>query len=208
MHEFCATGFWCDHRSSYKLIPNPFLFLHEAILASKCGGFQFPCDSENRRSAGTRSSVEYPVQTSSCIGTASRLTCIFPTQTCAAAAATPKRETHLSSVLDGCESILECSQRLETDSQSPQNNQRAKKVILAPPEGGYVWLDQADNELKLADVQIKVPTQFETFAGNRWRAVTWDTPIPVASGRALLLRAQGVTLMENWDMMQAFTQDL
>ncbi|KAF8144835.1 hypothetical protein K438DRAFT_1992398 [Mycena galopus ATCC 62051] len=88
------------------------------------------------------------------------------------------------------------------------NNQRAKKVILAPPEGGYVWLDQADNELKLADVQIKVPTQFETFAGNHWRAVTWDTPIPVASGRALLLRAQGVTLMENWDMMQAFTQDL
>ncbi|KAF8164180.1 hypothetical protein K438DRAFT_1984880 [Mycena galopus ATCC 62051] len=88
------------------------------------------------------------------------------------------------------------------------NNQRAKKVTLAPPEGGYVWLDQADNELKLADVQIKAPTQFETYVGNRWRAVTWDTPIPVASGRALLLRAQGVTLMENWDMMQVFTQEL
>ncbi|KAJ6591402.1 hypothetical protein B0H10DRAFT_2197474 [Mycena sp. CBHHK59/15] len=88
------------------------------------------------------------------------------------------------------------------------NNQRAKKVTLAPPEGGYVWLDQADNDLKLTDVHIKAPTQFETYTGNRWRAVTWDTPIPVASGRGLLLRAQGVTVMENWDMMQAFTQEL
>ncbi|KAJ6607949.1 hypothetical protein B0H10DRAFT_2227270 [Mycena sp. CBHHK59/15] len=162
------------------------------MLANKRCGFQFPHESENYRSAGPRSSVGYPVQTSSCVGTASRLACVFSTQTCptATAAAAPQSGRPILAVV------------------WMANNQRAKKVTLAPPEGGYVWLDQADNDLKLTDVHIKAPTQFETYTGNRWRAVTWDTPIPVASGRGLLLRAQGVTVMENWDMMQAFTQEL
>ncbi|KAJ7876351.1 hypothetical protein B0H14DRAFT_2568300 [Mycena olivaceomarginata] len=110
---------------------------------------------------------------SSCVGTASRLACAFPTQTWAGA----------------------------TSAVAAQNGILALFWMAA---SSYI---RADNELKLADVQIKAPTRFETYAGNRWRAVTWDTPIPVASGRALLLRAQGVTTMENWDMMQAFMQE-
>ncbi|KAF8188610.1 hypothetical protein K438DRAFT_1764348 [Mycena galopus ATCC 62051] len=77
------------------------------------------------------------------------------------------------------------------------NNQPAKKVALAPPEGGYIWLEQADNRLKLAAAKIGPSIRLETSVGNRWRAVTWDTPIPVASGRALLFRAEGVKALEN-----------
>ncbi|KAF8143057.1 hypothetical protein K438DRAFT_2111116 [Mycena galopus ATCC 62051] len=77
------------------------------------------------------------------------------------------------------------------------NNQPAKKVALAPPEGGYIWLEQADNRLKPAAAKIGPSIRLETSVGNRCRAVTWDTPIPVASGRALLFRAEGVKALEN-----------
>ncbi|KAJ7826573.1 hypothetical protein B0H14DRAFT_3467584 [Mycena olivaceomarginata] len=88
------------------------------------------------------------------------------------------------------------------------NNQPAKKVALAPPEGGYIWLEQAENRLKLAAAKIGPSIRLETYVGNWWRAVTWDMPIPVASGHVLLFRAEGVTAMENWEVVQAFTQEL
>jgi hypothetical protein len=82
-----------------------------------------------------------------------------------------------------------------------------KKVSLAPPEAGFVWLDQADNVVRLGGAKIAAPIALEIFLGRRWKPVTWDTPIPARSGTALLLRARGVTELKNWDVVQTVTRD-
>ncbi|KAJ7747582.1 hypothetical protein B0H14DRAFT_3514007 [Mycena olivaceomarginata] len=69
------------------------------------------------------------------------------------------------------------------------NRVSPKKVSLAPPEAGFVWLDQADNVLRLGGAKIAAPMALEIFLGRRWKPVTWDAPIPARSGTALLLHA-------------------
>ena len=76
-----------------------------------------------------------------------------------------------------------------------------------PPEARYMWLEQVDNRLQLGAATIKAPLPLDAYVGNRWRPITWGMPIPMSSGHALLLWARGVTVLQNWDIVFAFTQN-